>query len=710
MAAAWSSGARGFSSAGVSSLATASFTISGTDRYLEVLVYSGDSTPQNVTSVVWDAAGVNEALTQVESYITSRTYFRSSKWALVNPTAGTSKTVTVTWAGTQGETMVIADSYTGIDQTTPSRTRPTPSQTSTSTPSLSVTSVSGDLVVGAVAFSDDAGGVVSTITSSAVTVREKVEGADIGGYESCAQGDVTATGTSTSVGFTCNAVSQWYPVLYGVALIPSAGGGSPTTTIVSGSATAAVGIAETYTYTLDASPAGTVTVTPTAPVAGSWSPTTVGLTSGNWNTGLTSDFTASAAGSGNISSTNDGGLTNDTLAVTVYSTSRPSAVTAGSWTDEAGGSLVVADINDASDSTGAKDPAGASYPVLAFTADTPLTAASQTFYFRGRDITAGKRVRQVIYANDGTTVVATGAWHTMTGSLATYSDVLTPTATAYKGEIETQAAGGGAYALEFPSNISGTDTSAPFVALQFSNPQSDGLPIWGDANNGVTVVWKVKMAQQTGYYAMFWWSRGDGSFVGTDGYWGFHPYPSTGNTSGTTHYWEVASDGGDFLDYLGRGLGTATPKTVVKGTTFTQGIRVTRGGASSKTLKSYNELPSVANADVVEVTITTASYGETSPTTPKITIGDSPWYASYQHERFSGVLDSIKIFNNVLSEADMLDEAADFSQIVTAAGASSIWWGKNGFDTIDSLTCDFGTSRTFVWADTSNKGTLVARL
>jgi len=188
MAAAWSSGARGFSAANVSSLATASFTISGTDRYLEVLVYSGAGSPVNVSSVVWDAAGVNEALTQVESYITSNTYFRSSKWALVNPTAGTSKTVTVTWTGPQGETMVIADSYTGIDQTTPTRTRPTPSQTSTSTPSLSVTSVAGDLVVGAVAFNDSATGGVTTISSGAVTIREKIEGADIGNYESCAQG------------------------------------------------------------------------------------------------------------------------------------------------------------------------------------------------------------------------------------------------------------------------------------------------------------------------------------------------------------------------------------------------------------------------------------------------------------------------------------------------------------------------------------------
>lgn len=121
-------------------------------------------------------------------------------------------------------------------------------------------------------------------------------------------------------------------------------------------------------------------------------------------------------------------------------TSRPSAITAGTWTDEAGGVLTAADVNDNSDATGARDVAGASYDPLPFTADTPLTAASQTFYFRGRDIAAGKQVRQVIYAADGTTVVATGAWHTMTGTLATYSDVLTPTATAYKGEIQTQAA------------------------------------------------------------------------------------------------------------------------------------------------------------------------------------------------------------------------------------------------------------------------------
>lgn len=709
MAAAWSSGARGFSAANVSSLATAAFTISGSDRYLEVLAYSGAGTPQNITSVVWDAAGVNEALTQVESYITFNTYFRSSKWALVNPTAGTSKTVTVTWTGAQDETMVIADSYTGIDQTTPSRTRPTPAQGNSSTASLSVPSVAGDIVVGAVV-----GGMttssLTTIISSAVTIWEKVEGADIGNYESCAQGDVVASGASTSVGYTLN-VSGGTPfyVLFGAALIPSAGGGAPTTTNVSGSATAAVGIAQTYTYTLDASPAGTVTVTPTAPVAGSWSPTTVGLTSGNWNTGLTSDFTASAAGSGNIASTNDGGLTNDTLAVTVYSTSRPSAVTPNTWTDEAGGTLVVADINDNSDSTGAKDPAGASYPVLAFTADTPLTAASQTFYFRGRDIAAGKQVRHVIYANDGTTVVATGAWKTMTGSLADYSDVLTPTATAYKGEIETRAAGGGAYSLSFPSNVTGSDTSAPFVAIQFADPQADGLPIWGTGSGasrlGVTYIWRYRPRQQTGYYVNFWWSN-NGSFLWDGGssntYYGAHPYPQSATNAGTTHWWELAgtSGGADYTTTL-----ASTTKTVVQDVWYTQALRVIVNGDGTKTVRFYIDLPSTANGDIIQ-NIATSTWGETDPPDPAITFGDSPWYASFQHERMSGEFDSVKIIAKGLSEADMLSEAADFSQLVTSDGSTYIWWGKNGFDSVDDLTCDFGTGRTFVWADTGNKATL----
>jgi hypothetical protein len=221
----WQSGARGFSGGNVASLSTAAFTIGGSDRYLEIEAYSGAGTPQNVSTAAWDAAGVNEALSIVEAHVTFNTYFRASKWALVAPSALTSKVVTVTWASNQDETMILADAYDTIDQATPARTRPTPAQGTGNTPSLSVTSVAGDIVVGSLANSKNPGD-LTTIASSLVTIREKVEGADLGGYETCAQGDVVATGTSTSVGFTQSVTSgSGTYVLFGVALIPSAGGG-----------------------------------------------------------------------------------------------------------------------------------------------------------------------------------------------------------------------------------------------------------------------------------------------------------------------------------------------------------------------------------------------------------------------------------------------------------------------------------------------------
>jgi hypothetical protein len=266
------------------------------------------------------------------------------------------------------------------------------------------------------------------------------------------------------------------------------------------------------------------------------------------------------------------------------------------------------------------------------------------------------------------------------------------------------------FALQFPSNLTGSDTSEPYVALEFADPQLDGLPIWGASGAGATVIRKVQIIQQTGYYALFWWGQGGtGTFDPTAGYWGGHPYPTTGDNSGTSHVWEVATAAGDFFNSAGSsdvGQGTA----VTKGVTYIQAIVVTRANASSKTIRFYFDLPNVDSGHYVERTVTIADYGETDPPSPKVTIGDSPWYSHYQHERASCVLDAQKIFNEPLTDVDdVLAEAADFSQIVTSAGQSALWWAKNGFLTIDDLTCDFGTGRSFAWAN-ANKGTLVARL
>lgn len=267
------------------------------------------------------------------------------------------------------------------------------------------------------------------------------------------------------------------------------------------------------------------------------------------------------------------------------------------------------------------------------------------------------------------------------------------------------------YALRFPSNVSGSDQSAPYVALKFLNPHSNGLPIWGPGSGasrlGVTYMWRIKTRQQTGYYVTFWWSN-DGSFLWDSGssntYVGAHPYPQSGTNSGTTHWWEIAGmgSGADWTDTL-----AGTKKTVVHDTWYTQALRITVNGDGSKTARFYTSLPSVANADVLSGSAA-AGWGESNPPSPALTFGDSPWYASFQHERMSADLAWMKIFAADLGETDMLTEATDGSAIKTSAGASAVWYHKRGFKTVDDLTCDAGTGRAFSWADASNKATLVA--
>jgi hypothetical protein len=252
-------------------------------------------------------------------------------------------------------------------------------------------------------------------------------------------------------------------------------------------------------------------------------------------------------------------------------------------------------------------------------------------------------------------------------------------------------------ALRYPSN-----TGSEFVALQKLNPQTDGLPFWGPSNNGWTFIWEVNYIQQTGYYALFWWSN-NGAFTWDGGssntYAGCHPYPKNASGSDTDHWWELAGmEGGtDSINTL-----SGSPKTVVKGTKFVQAY--TNEGTGTRVGRFYLALPSVANGDIIEHTAP-AGFGNSNPPSPAFTIGDSPWVPG--QERASCDLARVKIFAPKLTQADILSEAADMSRLVTANGTSQIWYGKNNWDSVDDLTCDYGTGRTFAWADAGNKATLV---
>ncbi len=273
------------------------------------------------------------------------------------------------------------------------------------------------------------------------------------------------------------------------------------------------------------------------------------------------------------------------------------------------------------------------------------------------------------------------------------------------------SAGGGSdagtrFALNFPSNVTGADQSAPLVALQFDDPQLNGLPFAGPGNAGVTYLWRVNQRAQTGYYVTLWWAQGNGGFTSAAQYVGGHPYPKNGNNSGTTHRWEIAApSGGDYFDTRA-GLGTS--KDVVYGVWRTQALRVVRNANGSKTYTFYMELPSLAPLDVLEWTSGTGGdIAETPPPSPKLTLGDSPWYTSYQHERLSGLFGELIIEAAARSEAEILAQAANLKQL-TPAFASAIWYFKPGWRSVDDVTCEAGTGHAFHWAAAANKATLGA--
>jgi hypothetical protein len=239
--------------------------------------------------------------------------------------------------------------------------------------------------------------------------------------------------------------------------------------------------------------------------------------------------------------------------------------------------------------------------------------------------------------------------------------------------------------------------------LFISHPENDGLPLF--STTGWTIITEVTPLQQAGFFAYWWYANNTTKFdLGNtyDAYVGGHPYPANGSESDTNKYMEIAG----MQDYTDTVLTRAgTPKTVTYGSRLTIATRVVKNGDGTKTATLHTELPSVADADVIEKTSNT-TFGETLPSNMAIMYGDSPWFAS--HERAYGRLGRFKIIAKILSESDTVLEAADMSRLVTTDAQTYIWLGKNDFTSADDLTCDYGTGRSLAWANSSYKATWVS--
>lgn len=107
------------------------------------LAYWLPETVPAVSTVVWDPTGANQSATSVSTKFTAAdNRFQGQIFKLVNPTPGTSKTITLTMNNTVSRCAITAVVMDGVDQTTPVRAG---SYTTSASNSVTVTSQTGDL-------------------------------------------------------------------------------------------------------------------------------------------------------------------------------------------------------------------------------------------------------------------------------------------------------------------------------------------------------------------------------------------------------------------------------------------------------------------------------------------------------------------------------------------------------------------------------------
>lgn len=204
----------GANDAGANTIASASVTVAANDVfYLDVI--SSDSVPLACTGVVWDAAGVNQALTLVGTDTTYGTNYRSSAWRGKGLTAKTA-VFTATFSGNQTERLVVTTAFTGLDQTTPNGT-------------MAVNSAAGNGALTTGAMTTTVGqlvcalGAIGTagvqLTFDSPTGTERVEGSiPVTPYDSGAAQDYVAVGASTSINWTAGGGTPAGWSMYGIPL------------------------------------------------------------------------------------------------------------------------------------------------------------------------------------------------------------------------------------------------------------------------------------------------------------------------------------------------------------------------------------------------------------------------------------------------------------------------------------------------------------
>lgn len=234
-----------------------------------------------------------------------------------------------------------------------------------------------------------------------------------------------------------------------------------------------------------------------------------------------------------------------------------------------------------------------------------------------------------------------------------------------------------------PSIVGATTIHGLFWNLHNTDANSDIRLRWTGAalppRYPITILYKYKPIQQTGFYATFWYTAATEAFTGASYYNGGLPYPP-GGSGGTTHKWEVAHDGTD----------TQSSQDVVKGIFYNQGFTAARDGSLNLNYIYYWAVDS-GTTSTWQVTAQTTAANLTSCTcTSTLTgggnyimeAGGSPWEkntpgANQNDETLSGVMRDIQVYDTILSAADIATEMATESNVaLTAVGGRHLWYSN----------------------------------
>lgn len=207
---------------------TAAWTIAGANRFLAGFMSSGANTPANANALAWGGSG-GTALTIEGTGVTFATNIRLTRFSLTAPAAA-NQTLHGTWAAAQDEAVAAGASFTGIDQAAPLRTSPTPTTGVSATPSITATTVAGDVVVAACWVLDPGGSGRAITSDGAQTVRQVHHNGTPFAFEIFSMDTKDAVGTSTTLTWTIGGSSpescSW--IVMAFVLRPAAAGGTTT--------------------------------------------------------------------------------------------------------------------------------------------------------------------------------------------------------------------------------------------------------------------------------------------------------------------------------------------------------------------------------------------------------------------------------------------------------------------------------------------------